>query len=251
MSYEKNDPKGWCGDPRRGAAMGRRDLLPADAKAPIRLHLSKVRLSDGYDRLGTYWGDGTQLWWAHDRECDVEVFVRAADRQRAAGRVRQILPAATFVGGDGTPTSANIRRRIVRGAALTVLESAYLHIWECYGGDGRPVIQTSVPRCVQTHVDEWFSRLLDTNKMTPIDLWSAAAEASGNRATPERLGELLAYQAMGSGVRWSDYHDNLRREDGGEVAVPHLEDDVFYRFDLDRLLDAKTRRNFNTPNLED
>ncbi len=55
MSYEKNDPKGWGGDPSRGAALGRRDITPAPPFGTVTVQ--EIRLDrDGYDALGTYWG---------------------------------------------------------------------------------------------------------------------------------------------------------------------------------------------------
>lgn len=55
MSYEKNDPKGWGGDPSRGVALGRRDVTPAPPFGTV--IVQEIRLDrDGYDPLGTYWG---------------------------------------------------------------------------------------------------------------------------------------------------------------------------------------------------
>ena len=66
-SYSTRDPKGWCGDPKRGAALGRRDVLDAPTDQPIRLTLRPIRFVDGdYDVNGTYWGggrDAVPLWW--------------------------------------------------------------------------------------------------------------------------------------------------------------------------------------------
>ena len=61
MSYEKNDPKGWGGDPARGAAIGRRDITPAPPVGTVTVQ--EIRLDrDGYDPLGTYWGVDRRLF---------------------------------------------------------------------------------------------------------------------------------------------------------------------------------------------
>lgn len=61
MSYEKNDPKGWGGDPSRGAALGRRDITPAPPVGTVTVQ--EICLDrDGYDPLGTYWGVDRKLF---------------------------------------------------------------------------------------------------------------------------------------------------------------------------------------------
>lgn len=61
MSYEKNDPKGWGGDPSRGAALGRRDITPAPPFGTV--IVQEIRLDRyGYDALGTYWGVDRRLF---------------------------------------------------------------------------------------------------------------------------------------------------------------------------------------------
>lgn len=67
--YATNDPKGWCGDPTRGAALGR----PSDHEP------------GGYDALGTYSGLGAPLYWAASDCGAVDYMLRAPDR--AAARV--------------------------------------------------------------------------------------------------------------------------------------------------------------------
>lgn len=62
--YKKNDPRGWMGDPKRGAALGRKTIntLPRDYAGYI--YVREVILDDGgYDCLGTYFGHGKPLWW--------------------------------------------------------------------------------------------------------------------------------------------------------------------------------------------
>lgn len=95
--YKQNDPKGWCGDIRRGAAMGRHTIKDADAEAPIKLYLRKIYLNQGgYDSNGTYFGTGTPLWWYADADGLVDAMVRASDRGTAIQMIRQAYPLATF-----------------------------------------------------------------------------------------------------------------------------------------------------------
>lgn len=92
-NYKVNDPKGWCGDPKRGAALGRVSLHVADYVGF--LSVSRVRLNrDGYDRLGTYFGIGNPLYWVHSKDCSVDYVIRATNRSTAVRAVRQGYPAA-------------------------------------------------------------------------------------------------------------------------------------------------------------
>ena len=108
--YAKNDPKGWCGDPKRGAALGRptRTLAGSQCAFPEialcmdercarcgftdRLALRRVRLdAGGYDQLGTYWGDSptTKLYWYASDDNRIDGTLRARDRSAA----REVLLA--------------------------------------------------------------------------------------------------------------------------------------------------------------
>jgi len=54
--FKKNAPKGYCGDPGRGAAMGRADINPkAEPAGPLTVCFV-ARCGGGYDVCGTYWG---------------------------------------------------------------------------------------------------------------------------------------------------------------------------------------------------
>jgi len=62
--YSKNNPRGWCGDPRRGAALGRPTIRNHDSSYVGTIHISHVRLdADGYDPYGTYFGIGGKMYW--------------------------------------------------------------------------------------------------------------------------------------------------------------------------------------------
>ena len=86
-----------------GASMGRRNRLPGDVTARIRLHLARLPLVDGdYDRGGAYWGGGPTpsggMWaaWGEDSSVQVRVFVRGVDRNDARHNVLEVIPGAVF-----------------------------------------------------------------------------------------------------------------------------------------------------------
>jgi len=85
--YKKNAPNGYCGDPGRGAAMGRPDINPKPKAEPAGpLTACHVLLdSEGYDPCGTYWGFppfGDGLYFVHgsteDGE-DIEMLIWAVN----------------------------------------------------------------------------------------------------------------------------------------------------------------------------
>lgn len=84
--YEDRDPRGWHGDPSRGAALGRVSVRKPGAAG--RLTLQRIRInSGGYDRLGTYWGIGAPLYWCASEDGRYETTFRAADREAAKAHV--------------------------------------------------------------------------------------------------------------------------------------------------------------------
>lgn len=92
--YKTYDPRGWCGDPRRGAALGRPTVKgPADFAG--RLCLRRVRIdSGGYDPNGTYFGIGRPLYWYADDDGEIDGVLRADDRADARARVLDMYPNA-------------------------------------------------------------------------------------------------------------------------------------------------------------
>lgn len=73
-TYKRNDPRGWGGDPSRGAAMGRNDIkdIPEDYEAPgFTIHVEHILLIEGYDPNGTYFGSGGPLFWIRSEVEDV------------------------------------------------------------------------------------------------------------------------------------------------------------------------------------
>lgn len=76
-----------------GARMGRRNIIPADY-AGQKLNLRRVPFVDGaYDPGGAYWGTPANLWcaWGETETEKLEVYVRAADRQRAKLEVYKLF----------------------------------------------------------------------------------------------------------------------------------------------------------------
>lgn len=95
--YSVYDPKGWGGDPRRGAALGRPIITRTPRETTIKLHVQKVRInSGGYDRNGTYFGVGGSLYWIYSDDGDVDFVVRAHDRDYARSEARYRYPYARF-----------------------------------------------------------------------------------------------------------------------------------------------------------
>lgn len=87
--YQQPDA-GWCGDPKRGAAMGRGSDLSRDTTAA--LSIRKVPLdSGGYDPGGTYWGAPDDLYCVSDED-------GAVSYQRGASfdAVKAMFPHATW-----------------------------------------------------------------------------------------------------------------------------------------------------------
>lgn len=94
--YQTHDPRGWCGDPSRGAALGRPTHTPDDAPTTtVRVYVRRVRLNQGgYDRNGTYFGTGAPLYWYADDSGDIDGVLRASCRESAVAEVRMLYPFA-------------------------------------------------------------------------------------------------------------------------------------------------------------
>lgn len=96
-SYKTHDPRGWCGDPSRGAALGRPTV--ADGEPIGKMTLRKVRMCSccgAYDSNGTYFGVGQPLYWYADEGGNVNAVTRAVDREDAKRQVLEIYPTARF-----------------------------------------------------------------------------------------------------------------------------------------------------------
>jgi hypothetical protein len=95
-NYKTNDPRGWCGDPRRGAALGRPSVR-GERDFAGKLVLRRVRLdSGGYDPNGTYFGVGTPLYWFASEDGSIDDMTRADSREAAKAYVGAMYPNARF-----------------------------------------------------------------------------------------------------------------------------------------------------------
>jgi hypothetical protein len=93
--YRDNDLRGWGGDPRRGAALGRPTLMGDYDGLPLTLRLVVID-SDGYDPLGTYFGRGQPLWWCASQNGAIDFVLRASDLEAAKAEVRSRVKGARF-----------------------------------------------------------------------------------------------------------------------------------------------------------
>jgi hypothetical protein len=98
VSYSTNDPKGWCGDPTRGAALGR-PTYHGTPEEPITVRRSPLD-RQGYDRNGTYFGSGQPIFWYADESGEVDAVTRAADIEDAITIVRERFPNAKVEAGE-------------------------------------------------------------------------------------------------------------------------------------------------------
>ena len=93
--YKTNDPKGWCGDPKRGAALGRPTVHDAPKSFAGHIRLRRVRLNDGgYDNNGTYFGHGGPLYWYASDDGEIDAMLRAGSREQARTEVLAVYPKA-------------------------------------------------------------------------------------------------------------------------------------------------------------
>jgi len=96
-SYKRFDPRGWGGDPKRGAAMGRPTVHDAPKDEQVKFTLRRIRLnSGGYDPNGTYFGIGAPLYWYANDEGTVDAMLRATSRDEAKRKVLEKYPNANF-----------------------------------------------------------------------------------------------------------------------------------------------------------
>ncbi len=85
------------GSSATGSQMGRRNQLPDDREATIKLRMERLRFVSGdYDQWGAYWGGGSNSWIYCAWLDQVRVFVRAENREQAKLKVRDTLPQANF-----------------------------------------------------------------------------------------------------------------------------------------------------------
>jgi len=100
FDYQKPD-RGWCGDPERGAAMGRTSDLSHDTTVVLRMR--RVPLDEGgYDPGGTYWGTPDDLFCVFDADGAMR-YLRAG----SLDEVRAEFPRASWASETG-PSEADI-----------------------------------------------------------------------------------------------------------------------------------------------
>jgi hypothetical protein len=105
-NYKDNDPKGWCGDPGRGSALGRATIQESIEDGEI-LNIVRKELDDGgYDELGTYFGIGDPIYWVSSENGEVDYIVRAKNLKDAREQVSKDYPGVIF-GGDKYDISLN------------------------------------------------------------------------------------------------------------------------------------------------
>ena len=88
--------RGWTGDTRRGASLGRTAVCN-DTAAAHKFHLRRVYLdAGGYDPGGAYWGHGAPLYEAFTADGSEYMTLRAWSRDRAKDHVREDYAGAEF-----------------------------------------------------------------------------------------------------------------------------------------------------------
>jgi hypothetical protein len=109
-NYKTNDPHGWCGDPERGAALGRENIDSPDVNTFDRpFVLKRVPIdSSGYDPNGTYFGTADALYWLASEDgnvdlvflakCDTDAVAEAAKRYSMAQLPKCVDGMAVAVG---------------------------------------------------------------------------------------------------------------------------------------------------------
>lgn len=96
--YSTNDPKGWCGDPSRGAALGR-PTIKGEPEGKITIRRSPLD-RQGYDRNGTYFGVGGSLFWIADEGGEVDFMERSPRPEWVIERVKRAYPGVEIEMGE-------------------------------------------------------------------------------------------------------------------------------------------------------
>lgn len=99
MDYQTNDPKGWCGDPARGTALGRPEIRGEYTGQT--LFITRKQLDGDYDENGTYFGGGPgteSLFWIHSEDGEFDFMLRAPTLERARDKVRDLYTNAKLAG---------------------------------------------------------------------------------------------------------------------------------------------------------
>jgi hypothetical protein len=99
-SYQTNDPRGWGGDPSRGAALGRATIQDEPIGYEGKLAVDQVEMDpddEAYDINGTYWGLGNPLWWIHNEDGTIDYVIRARNVEAAGAEALGRYPRASLL----------------------------------------------------------------------------------------------------------------------------------------------------------
>jgi hypothetical protein len=141
--YKANDPRGWCGDPKRGAALGRPTIQDAPADFSGRISVRRVHLNaGGYDSNGTYFGSGTALYWAASDDGEIDYMLRAPGREAARDKVLAKYPHAKIRRGPKMRNRAKVDRDYLRQVDV---DGYVLRTWDHrrdggMGAFGKPIL---------------------------------------------------------------------------------------------------------------
>jgi hypothetical protein len=204
--YQKPD-RGWCGDPGRGAAMGRSSDLPLDTHEPLTIR--RVPIVDGYDPGGTYWGEPNDLFCVFDGDGRVH-YLRAESCEAAKAE----FPHAEFPLADEVSEAdlADMLAGYVRCALWSSVDDDKPMDETCTEDDLAPSTLEELRRIVETFARENAALLLPSIgkrgratgrecdwSLAGHDLWLTQAETGagfGDGDWPETVDRKL-YEAAG------------------------------------------------------
>jgi hypothetical protein len=97
-AYRTNDPKGWGGDPSRGAALGRPTINEETPEYTGKVYFSNVYINrGGYDKNGTYFGvGGDPVYWVTNDDGTIDFILRDKS-PKALKHAQSLFPKASFL----------------------------------------------------------------------------------------------------------------------------------------------------------
>lgn len=96
IAYQPKTPTPPAGS-ARGAPFGRPSSISPEKDPGARYYLSRIRIdAGGYDPGGAYWGVGEPLYNFTTDDGTESGYLRAADRDHAKDKVRQLDRSARF-----------------------------------------------------------------------------------------------------------------------------------------------------------
>jgi hypothetical protein len=185
------------------------------------LHVRRIRIDEGgYDENGTYFGSGDPLFWFADGAGDVDAVLRAKGLTDAMSKIRETYPLATFP-DDG------VRREITDACAWILWAQAWISYQEELGEEGAnpgaggswdPYVP-DVPEAVMRGAEALIASVERLNGAPIEELFEkarAAVTRNVERATADRFGTCLGYQAAGAGIGVRDDFPEA------EIKVPEI-----------------------------